>query len=51
MPVPAKNYVYRRFREILTGDDKSMDYAHLTEFDRKAILQILEDTKPDFAVR
>jgi len=51
MPVPAKEYVYKRFREILTGADKTMAYSHLSEADRKAILQILEDTKPDFAAK
>jgi hypothetical protein len=51
MPGPAKDYVYRRFREILTGADTSSTYAYLTETDRKAILQILGDTKPDFAGR
>jgi hypothetical protein len=51
MPVPAKDYVYKRFREILTGADKSMAYSHLSESDRASILQILEDTKPDFASR
>jgi hypothetical protein len=49
MPAPAKDYVYRRFREILTGADNSFAFSHLTVSDRKAILQIIEDTKPDFA--
>jgi hypothetical protein len=48
MPGPAKDYVYRRFREILSGADTTSAFAHLTAADRKAILQILEDTKPDF---
>lgn len=51
MPTPAKNYVYRRFREILTGNDRSIDFSHLSDSDRTAILQILQDTKPEFAVR
>jgi hypothetical protein len=51
MPKPAKEYVYKRFREILTGADKSMAFSQLTDSDRTAILQILEDTKPDFMVR
>ena len=37
-----------RFREVLTGTDKSPDFAHLTGEDRKAILEILHDTKTDF---
>jgi hypothetical protein len=36
---------------VLTGVDKNYDFAHLSDPDRKAILQILEDTKPDFAVQ
>lgn len=51
MPAPAKKYVYQRFREILTGKDTSIDFAHLSTSDRSAMLQILEDTKPDFVVR
>jgi hypothetical protein len=51
MPAPAKEYVYKRFREILTGADKSMAFGQLSESDRAAVLQILEDTKPDFAAK
>jgi len=51
MPARAKEYVYRRFREILSGADKTIDFRHLTDADRKAILEILEDTKPDFKQR
>jgi hypothetical protein len=49
LPTLAKEYVYRRFWEILGGQDKSPDFAHLSEADRKAILEILLDTKSDFA--
>jgi hypothetical protein len=49
LPTLAKEYVYRRLWEILDGQDKSADFAHLSETDRKAILEILLDTKPDFA--
>lgn len=49
MPAPVKSYVYRRFREILTGEDKSAAFAHLSASDREDILGILQDTKPDFA--
>ena len=51
MPKPAKDYVYKRFREILTGADKSMAFNQLSDSDRTAILQILEDTKPDFMLK
>jgi hypothetical protein len=48
MPDSLKNYVYRRFREVLSGEDTSPDFAHLSAEDRKAIFEILKDTKPDF---
>ena len=48
MPDPLKDYVHRRFREVLTGEDKSPDFQHISEADRNAILEILKDTKPDF---
>jgi hypothetical protein len=48
MPDDVKAYVYRRLREILTGQDKSKDYVHLSSADRTAILEILRETKPDF---
>ena len=48
MPSPLKDYVNRRFREVLTGEDKSPDFAHLSAEDRKAILEILHETKPGF---
>jgi len=48
LPGELKAYVYRRFREVLSGEDKSPDFAHLSAEDRKAILEILHDTKPGF---
>jgi hypothetical protein len=48
MPPLAKQYVYRRLREVLTGQDTSPDFAALTPADREAILAILTTTKPDF---
>jgi hypothetical protein len=48
MPAELKDYVNRRFREILTGQDTSADFAHLSADDRQAILEILHDTKPGF---
>jgi hypothetical protein len=50
MPPLAKQYVYRRLREVLTGQDTSSDFATLTPADREAILAILTATKPDFIV-
>lgn len=48
LPGVVKDYVYRRLREVLSGEDKSPEFAHLSDADRSAILGILEDTKPDF---
>jgi hypothetical protein len=47
MPAVLKDYVYRRLREILSGEDKSPAYAHLSAVDREAILAILKETKPE----
>lgn len=49
LPGEAKAYVYRRLREILTSEDTEEQFAHLSDADRKAVLEILLDTKPDFA--
>jgi len=49
LPPYAKNYVYGRFVDVLTGRDEGEAYSELTPRDRKAILEILSATKPDFA--
>jgi len=48
MPNVLKDYVNKRFREVLTGQDKSKEFSHLSDTDRAAILEILHDTKPGF---
>ena len=45
MPAPARDRLYRRLFDVLTGTDKSPKYAHLTAADRSAIREILVDTK------
>jgi hypothetical protein len=47
MPDVVKRTVYERLREVLTGDDASPEFSHLSASDRKAILEILDDTKPE----
>lgn len=37
--------VYRRLWDILSGQDQSDEFAHLTPADRRAIREILKDTK------
>lgn len=49
LPPPLLERVYARLHEILTGRDTSDTYAHLSAADRKAIFEILRDTKPELA--
>jgi len=46
LPEPAKGYVYHRLLAILTGQDSSQDFARLSSEDRRAVLEILLETKP-----
>lgn len=46
LPAPVKDRVYERLWEVLTGEDRTDDFAHLSLGDRRAILEILRDTKP-----
>jgi hypothetical protein len=46
LPVEAKAFVYRRLWEVLSGQDTSKDFAHLSAGDRTAIREILRDTQP-----
>jgi hypothetical protein len=48
MPNKVKAYVYRRLNDVLTGMDHGPDFAHLSNLDRSAILEILRDTKAEF---
>lgn len=47
LPVVAKEQVYRKLFDVLTGKNANDRYARLSAQDRLAILQILRDTKPD----
>jgi hypothetical protein len=46
IPEPAKQYVYRRLFEILSGREQGPEFASLSSQDRRAILEILVATKP-----
>lgn len=46
LPSLAREYVYRRLLEVLTGRDQSPAFARLNAEDRHAILDILLATKP-----
>ena len=49
LPARVKEYVYARLWEVLSGQDSSENFAHLTPADRSAIAAILLETKPEFA--
>ena len=45
LPEPARDYVYRRLLEVLSGRDQDPAFARLSAPDRQAILEILLATK------
>jgi hypothetical protein len=46
LPGPAKEYVYRRLLDVLTGKEQGGGYHRLSAEDRRVILEILVATKP-----
>ena len=42
----VKDFVYRRLYDVLTGKDTSAEFNRLSAADRRAIFEILLDTKP-----
>jgi hypothetical protein len=46
---PVKTHIYRRLGEVLAGKDRSGEFSRLTAEDRRAIYEILRETKPDLA--
>ena len=46
LPREAKDFVYRRLWEVLSGADQTQDFAHLSALDRAAIREILCSTRP-----
>jgi len=48
LPPAVKTAVYRRMLDILSGSDTRAAYARLKADDRRAILEILRETKLDF---
>jgi hypothetical protein len=47
MPAAARDRVYRRLYDVLSGQDQNPKFEHLSADDRLAILEILLDTKPN----
>ena len=48
LPPPAKDYLVRRLKEVLTTPDSGKKFNHLSADDRANILAILQATHPDF---
>ena len=46
LPAPARDAIYRRLWRILSGGDSAEKFARLSAADRRAIAEILRDTKP-----
>jgi len=46
IPAVAKDYIYHRLFEILSGREQGPEFASLSSQDRRAILEILVATKP-----
>lgn len=49
LPAYAREYVYGRLADVLSGRDHGASYAHLSAADRATLLEILTATKPAFA--
>ncbi len=47
LPASIKSYLTRRLLEVLKGEDRTPAFAHLSDVDRRNILEILQDTKPE----
>jgi hypothetical protein len=47
LPTDVRDYILQRLFDVLTGKDKSKEFAHLSADDRRAILEILRETKPN----
>jgi hypothetical protein len=50
LPPEAKNPLYMRLWQVLSGQDQSPAYRSLTAADRQAVLEILRETKPSLPV-
>jgi hypothetical protein len=48
LPPEVKQYVLGRMNDVLTGQDQSEKFKHLSASGRRAILEILTDTIPDW---
>jgi hypothetical protein len=46
LPDAARDAVYRRMWQVLSGQESGERYARLTAADRQAVIEILRETKP-----
>ncbi len=46
LPDEARDAIYRRMWAVLSGSDRDSKYARLSLADRRAVVEILRDTKP-----
>lgn len=51
LPPEMKDYLWTRLGKILTGRDHTPAFASMNANDRSSVLEILRDTKPDFAAQ
>ena len=47
LPATARNAVFQRMWQVLSGEDRTPPYAALSLTDRKAVVEILRATKTD----
>jgi hypothetical protein len=47
LPAAARDLIYRRLYGVLSGKDTSPEFARLSQEDRRAVFEILRETKPD----
>lgn len=47
LPAEAKDAIFQRMWQILSGEERDKKYARLSPADRLAILEILRDTKKE----
>ncbi|MDQ3439246.1 MAG: hypothetical protein M3478_02715 [Planctomycetota bacterium] len=47
LPVTTRNAIYQRLSVVLSGRDSSRRYSHLSDTDRRAVIEIVRDTKSD----
>jgi hypothetical protein len=47
LPIEARTAIHGRMWDIFSGRDTSRKYAHVSEADRRAVLEILRDTLHD----